>query len=34
MLPRVLERGATLQRLVAIDCPHVLVDGVKVTASS
>jgi PmbA protein len=33
LLPRVVERGATLQRLVAVDCPHVLVDGLKVTAN-
>jgi PmbA protein len=33
LLPRIVERGATLQRLVAVDCPHVLVDGLKVTAN-
>jgi len=32
LLPRVVERGANLRRLVTVDCPPVLVDGLKVTA--
>jgi PmbA protein len=34
LLPRVVERGSTLHRLVAVDCPAVLVDGLKVTAGA
>lgn len=34
LLPRVLERGATLRRLVAVQCPPILVDGVQVTAGT
>jgi PmbA protein len=32
LLQRIVERGATLHRKMATECPYVLVDGLKVTA--
>jgi predicted Zn-dependent protease len=33
LLQRIVERGATLHRNMATECPYVLVDGLKVTAA-
>jgi PmbA protein len=34
LLPRILGRGETLKRLLTVECPSVLVDGVTVTSAS